>query len=461
MDYYFYDIVNRIDNLYVSFRRRFIIAANQKIYIPKDKKTKEDLYLDKRYFIGHLNHRYAIGVFGGEKTSKFVCFDVDMGDNAVVKKVIDGIEAFGFPRDRIYVSSSGGKGYHVEIFFDNIVYTNLLREFYEYVINAAGLDPHKVEFRPTSKQSIKLPLSVHPRTGNVCWYVDRETLEPIEDMGYILSIQPVDSLWAKDLIHEKAKVMPGKEREFAVEEQKVAAKSIDILHFEDELPQMTAPGMMHNLMLSIGVHERYAGKPQEEIEKILLEWAARQPEDYVTNTRQKIEEDAAQIAAWVWRPSFAATQRRNKGEGTLLTKAEMEMIMAQRGGTRRKALFLIMMFCKWKSVAPISLCQIARYIKASIPCTVKMVRSLEEEGVIWRVDKNRHRKRDDGTYYMLPDVYAYKQPEYSGGETCEIKWSYRADDFINAWRTAVEFFIPKEEWDKVFYKRELEELRNG
>ena len=167
MDYYFYDLVNKIDKLYVSYRRRFIMARNGKIYIPKDHSTGENLYLEKKLFVGHLSHRYAIGVFVGEKSSKFICFDLDMPDKDIVRKVVDAIAQFGFPRDRIYVSSSGGKGYHIELFFTSVVYTNLLYEFYDSIVQETGLDHRKVEFRPTSKQSIKLPLSVHPRTGNV------------------------------------------------------------------------------------------------------------------------------------------------------------------------------------------------------------------------------------------------------------------------------------------------------
>ena len=264
-----------------------------------------------------------------------------------------------------------------------------------------------------------------------------------------------------DLIREKTKVKPGKEREFKDDALDFEASSVEISQYENELPDMTGPGMMHNLMVSIGVHERYAGKSQDEIKNILLTWAARQPMDYVTNTRKKIAEDAAQIAAWVWRPNFAATKIRRAGDGRFFSKAEMDLVMAQRGGTRRKLLFLIMMFCKWKNVAELSLEAMARYINASVPCTAKMVRSLEEDGAIRRIGQKRYRRRNDGSYYMLPDVYVCNFPEETGGAICNINWSFRADDFIDAWREAVEFFIPKEKWNKVFFKRELEELRNG
>ena len=97
----------------------------------------------------------------------------------------------GLPRDKIYVSFSGRKGYHVEVFFDRIVDGNTLFNLYCHVIRNGGLDPDKVEFRPTPSMAIKLPLSVHGSTGNICWFVDRETFNFIEDEEYILSIEQV------------------------------------------------------------------------------------------------------------------------------------------------------------------------------------------------------------------------------------------------------------------------------
>lgn len=172
---HFFDILNKLNDLYVSYRGRYVVAANGQIFIPQDKHTGHPRPLISKVLCAHLNQRFAVGVYAGPLSSKFVCFDVDLADEDVVHRLIDGIEEFGFPRDRIYVSSSGGKGFHVEIFFSQLMYTKVLLCFYHSVIQRLGLDPKKVEFRPTHGQSIKLPLSVHHKTGNVCWYLDRET----------------------------------------------------------------------------------------------------------------------------------------------------------------------------------------------------------------------------------------------------------------------------------------------
>jgi len=458
MEYGFYDLVNRIDKLYVTYRQRFIMAFDGKIVVPKKRGTNQDVYLDKHIFMGHLNHAYAVGVFAGSRSSKFVCFDVDLDDKDLVHRLIDEIERFGFPRDRIYVSTSGGKGYHVEIFFNDLMYTNLLLDFYNTIISRGGFDWHKVEFRPTAKQSIKLPLSVHHKTGNVCWYLDRETLEPIMDPGYILEIVQVDRDWAADLIRRSSSFSGEYLEVNGGKEDKYPEQEFETVRFEgDHFPQMTGPGMMHNLMVSIAVHERFDGKTQKEIEAEILAWAAQQPADFITNTQKEIEDDAAAIAAWVWSSKFKVA---SKDKPLTISKAEVDLIMAQRGGTRRKVLFLIMMFCKWRTVAHLSVQTMAKYTGAA-PCgVVKAVNDLQEEEAI-TVHKSKSRHKKGGGFCSLPKGYTYKIPSDTGGKVMNVKFSFRAEDFARTYREVIKYFIPEEEWPKAFFKKELEELRDA
>lgn len=203
---YFFDVLNKLNNLYVTFRERYTEARNVDgrpvIYIPHlNGETKK---LNNKVLIGHLNQKYAVGVYAGPRSSKFVCFDVDLPEPECVRMVVRTLVNIGFPKDRIYVSSSGGKGYHVEMFFNEPMYTNTLRDLYELLLSEAKLDKHKVEFRPTYGQSIKLPLSKHPKTGNVCCFLDPDTLEPINDLWYFLGIEQLDRDWATQLIRSKA-----------------------------------------------------------------------------------------------------------------------------------------------------------------------------------------------------------------------------------------------------------------
>lgn len=140
-------------------------------------KSKNGAYckLTSGVLLNHLEQKYAICVYSGKWGSKFMCFDVDDGNKETVFQIISELEKLGIPHRMIYVSYSGGKGYHVELFCQEIISTEQWYRMYLTVIHLGNLEQHKVEFRPTHTQSIKLPLSCHAKSGNVCWYVDRDT----------------------------------------------------------------------------------------------------------------------------------------------------------------------------------------------------------------------------------------------------------------------------------------------
>ena len=178
--------------------------------------------------------------------------------------LIDCLEAFGFPRDQIYVSFSGGKGYHVEIFFDNLVATEQLAQMYRWVVTKGAFDPHKVEFRPTNTMAIKLPLSIHARTGNMCWYVNRETLAPIERAEYIMEIEPIPASMLPQLIAANIRdetpyeILPVA----ASTKEKGGGKSSE--QTRNLGTTLMEEGNRHNIMRNIAVHARHQGICQLE-----------------------------------------------------------------------------------------------------------------------------------------------------------------------------------------------------
>ena len=173
----------------MAYRKRYVLClSGGRTVIPK---RKEGLYspLTDGVLRSHLEHRYAVAVFAGEFSSRFLCFDVDDGRKETVRAVTGALKEMGFPHGGIYISLSGGKGHHIELFFDRLVRTEKLRRIYQRVLELTKLTAQQVEFRPTNGNAIKLPLSVHARTGNICWFVDQDTLVPIERYDYLLEIE--------------------------------------------------------------------------------------------------------------------------------------------------------------------------------------------------------------------------------------------------------------------------------
>lgn len=256
-------LVEKINQLYISFRKRYVLSIpGGSMFTPK---KNGDLHsvLTNGVIRNHLDHKYAVAIYAGPKTSKFLCFDVDDGKPESVRAIIDYLECLRIPRRHIYVSYSGGKGYHVELFFDELVYSNVLRGLYDMVIEGTGLDSHKVEFRPTHGNAIKLPLSVHAKTGNICWFVDRETLTPIKRDDYLMEIEQIPAA----LINRIVPI------EYSTHAQKTSrAAKVGETHREESVPDeetLREPGTRHNHMRKIAVYQRMAGHSRAQCRSAL------------------------------------------------------------------------------------------------------------------------------------------------------------------------------------------------
>ena len=98
-----------------------------------------------------------------------MAFDVDTQDNAyddTLELVELLVTYYGIDQQFIYVSNSGNKGYHVELFFDRAIQWRALEPFYLEVIEKLDKTKKEVELRPTAN-GLKLPLGVHRKTGNL------------------------------------------------------------------------------------------------------------------------------------------------------------------------------------------------------------------------------------------------------------------------------------------------------
>ena len=98
-----------------------------------------DISLSDIHIKRHLNSYQTIGIFSGSVFSKFICFDVDVKDKQLAKQtvyiLVNSLQELGIDDEYIYISDSGNKGYHVEIFFNQPVRNTLLRQFYLLVMN--------------------------------------------------------------------------------------------------------------------------------------------------------------------------------------------------------------------------------------------------------------------------------------------------------------------------------------
>jgi hypothetical protein len=174
--------IEKLNDLYVLNRWRYLILKQNGIYqtviyykddkkVKKNNKHKTSPLVDWN-IIQHLQGQNTLGVFAGKingiESSKFMTFDIDVKDKIIAKwyvyKLGDTLQNNGIYD--FYISFSGNKGYHVDLFFDAPVPVTTLKRFFDYILiqsECDNIDCGEVEFRPTLQQGVKIPLGYNYR----------------------------------------------------------------------------------------------------------------------------------------------------------------------------------------------------------------------------------------------------------------------------------------------------------
>lgn len=414
---WFFEYVDRITQLYVSYRKKYVVMRFGGMpYIPKnsDGSFKK---LDNGAMVSHMLRRQAVSVFAGPYSAKFMCFDVDDGNADTVHKIINKAEEIGIPRDLMYVSSSGNKGYHIEVFFDDLVYTYQMAAFYKKICRDCSLDEKKVEFRPTHGQAIKLPLSIHRVTGNVCWYLDQETLEPIESLEYLFEIKQMGKDAFVKIFEEKcrsgyyAASIASKSNEYQEEIEKPQSSHEVIV--ADGWPMLTEPQMRFKTITAIAVYERYHGAEAEDLKERLYEWIKVQPDEFVIDPPEVVAYDIEKVVGWVFSPKFKCASEE---KSAVFTELDISTILNQDSKARRKFMFLAKLYEKKYGALAMSCQRIGEYIGCSLYYVNQhIIPNLMSQGVLkksvgqWKV-VNGNLLRDTNKYWTLDDEHCRKIP---------------------------------------------------
>lgn len=411
-----YKVCETLMNLYCLYRGRWVRMMDpEKVKFPIQ--TIKARYTDGEV-MNHLDGEFCVCVFAGEHATKFITIDVDMGEPEVVRKVIDTMVDMGIPRELIYVSSSGRKGYHVDIFFEDFIYNACAEKFYWAMIERSGLNPRKVEFRPTHRQAIKLPLGVHAKTGNRCWFVDRETLEPIEEFEYVFCIQKIPRSYMEGIVDGIVNEhMRQIYNEAAKNKNKVVSKAKTVTDFSDESLRVTEKGTRHNIQKKVAARARMDGCDYDDIVNAQMEWYLRQNASVIGSTESEVRVDAELLAKWAVNNvaiKYSAESSKPKDSFFRIHKSSLPYIMNAPTKATRLVLFLLIVFCDRYGEAKISYETIAEYTGISSVSVAKAIKWLSEEGYIDK--KNTSYKQDifltvrGSNIYKFPGEKKFRSP---------------------------------------------------
>jgi hypothetical protein len=398
-----YDLMERLKDLYVTYRGRYVRSGGvrQGYYIPK--MGNEYSKLNDAVLLGHMNKEYSVCVFSGEKITKFVCFDVDREPKVNTPLVIRALKKAGVDDGHIVVSFSGSKGYHVELFFEEPMKVDSLRMIYYFLLEETGLSAFDVEFRPTITQAIKLPLSLHPRTGNVCWYCNPHTLEVIENPEYIFTIMRLPVAKVQQIID----ALPSKVKSKIKDDEDTAAPGQEFSYSElmtDKIPILTCAGERHKTMLSVGLYAARSGLDEQGILTFIINWWEVQDPSLSGSSQGELISDIKAIARWS--SKFVFNEGVYKRTDEMMSKEDVLLILEQKERLRRKVLFLLMALSSKRGYYMITYERIRMSIGASNKGVINAIKSLKDEGYVasssGRVNTREGRfKRDSNRYQVM------------------------------------------------------------
>lgn len=387
-----YKVAQRIMELYVSYRKDFVwMDKKGNTFRPRPQRM-----LTIGEIMSHLDGGNTVSVLANERSTVFLCFDVDVRDRELICAIRSALIDIGIPDDYIYISTSGGKGYHIEVFFDGEVWNTRAMNLFDVVFDLYGIDKAKVECMPTARHAIKLPLGVNHKTGNRCWYINKDTFEPIEDYEYIFRIKRFSTEKLDEILHEKNKILFLRDLSSAVKPEHASGK------FSYKLPVITKKGQRHKMMCSVGMHYRICGLDESGIYHGLLDWVDKQDRSLIDSSDSEIERDAMSIVRSVMKlpvKEFHDNIEREMRSDvtTYITDEDAEHILCIESKSYRKVAFLLLAFCRRFNPAILSYDQMSEITGLSRQSVMSAVKEITANGLIRKKDtggiKKKHGKK--------------------------------------------------------------------
>ena len=291
-------VAERLLKLYFVNKSSYIEQYKDKQGRVKYTHHKRRITLDD--MIAHVEHKRTLGVVVDKTTglTNFMAFDVDTQDNAyddTLELVELLVTYYGIDQQFIYVSNSGSKGYHVELFFNEAIQWQALEPFYLEVINKLGKTKKEVELRPTAN-GLKLPLSINRKTSNLsllCLFTSDFTglilLNQEESVKRLLNAKQIDLDEFKEFVLDEVDT-------FTIEQSK-ATQTIEVtsdMNFSgrlegDQVEEIKAvlaenrliyPNSRNRMTWLLPVFLKQMGYSYEESEKVTLNVLTNTYENY-------------------------------------------------------------------------------------------------------------------------------------------------------------------------------------
>lgn len=377
--------VSKVNELYILYRKEYLLQYSYKGggagYTTIKAKNSNSYTLTDYTVEQHLKEKRTIGVkLGSQGLTKFLVFDIDKGDTLEEAKLATEELAehlnsyYSIPLDKIQIHFSGGKGWHITLFFDEILQDTALYPFYKEAITTLGYKENEIEFRASSTQGVKLPLSIHRGTGNYMnfykYIPEGRAIIPLtkeESIDYFNSIEPMNTEDFREYVLNEIEAEEQQKKQTAILEQKTA-EDYQALADEVNIEGRTEEGTVKELtkVLEAGtlLYEGTRHSTSFQLLKLLREQGYEQDEAIelikliITNTfdspitRELIDKSTTKafalkeidrLSTYVYRGSYSLHSKR---KDVYISKEEIIEVLQAGRWQHQKLLFSMLLHSK-------------------------------------------------------------------------------------------------------------------
>lgn len=469
--------IEKFNDLYITTRYKWIELNKEGNYITRYKEGNKGL--TDQELKSHIAQYKTIGVYSPKSKSKWLIFDIDVPDKEVLKKVYNAINEH-IEKEFININYSGNKGYHIELFFKELIDKNILEEFYLMILEKSGQRKNIVEGRGFTEQAVKLPqgLNFKNKDGytNYCYWCDANGVR-LKDKLYITKIKKIESNKICEIVNLKNTNTYLTDQEFIdFEEIKEQVKPLKIydkkpVEYIEKLIKtgIKEQGTRHNNTLHILIYcKDKLGYSPEMTQKFLENWTFKTCNTKLYKTpKEEIKKEIKQMIKSVFENEYKIMNSYKKIN---ITQSEIREILSVKKPHLKKLYYILYIHCKHYS-EPGKVFYMS-YEQMSEAGAIKENRSklkeyLEELVKLKRLEivscnQEREKKVKGQAHLKAPNKYrltSFLNIEMEIGEEIffSICESNKCEDCLEK---CINYLLEKKEINKLLPRRQRENLKN-
>lgn len=358
--------IHKINELYITTRNKFIEMSQdgkwttvEKTNSAISKSFKRKYALCDKDVMEHLRQKKTLGVHMAGNYSKFITFDIDRLDIGMLESVVNAITHY-IPKDDIHCSFSGLKGFHIEIFFKDLVPKDIVNKFYYVILSDTGYKENEVECRGNSNQAIKLPLGINFKNkdgmNNYCYYCNEYGVAVENSLEYIQTVKAINTKAIYEAVEinytpnylNNSEIIDIEDLRESVKQLPIYNSTIDnkINIVETLINEgISIEGTRHKSLYSIAVYLKdIKGYEIENTKSFLGRWIKEKcSQEMFKSSKQEIEQDIKDTCNSIYANDY---KMQVKKRNVALSNLDIKEILSIKSKPLRHIYFILYVHCK-------------------------------------------------------------------------------------------------------------------